>query len=92
MAAGAAALLLAACSAGVEDNPAPESAPSVQTSDSADGQTKSSGKDKSPKKTDTVELATDPAPEFEVETFEGDTFAIREELGTPVVLNFWESW
>ena len=33
-----------------------------------------------------------PAPEFTVETFDGDTFALGEQLGTPVVLNFWESW
>jgi hypothetical protein len=55
------------------------------------GEGKASGKNK-PEKDESVELASDPAPEFEVETFEGGTFAIREELGTPVVLNFWESW
>lgn len=30
------------------------------------------------------------APDFTVETFEGST--LREQRGTPVVLNFWESW
>ncbi len=29
---------------------------------------------------------------FEVETFEGQTFSLGEQRGTPVVLNFWESW
>ena len=26
------------------------------------------------------------------ETFEGETFSLAEQRGTPVVLNFWESW
>ena len=34
----------------------------------------------------------DPAPDFEVRTFDGTTFSLAEERGTPVVLNFWESW
>ncbi|HJR45535.1 MAG TPA: redoxin domain-containing protein [Actinomycetota bacterium] len=34
----------------------------------------------------------DPAPDFEVTTFEGGTFSLAEQRGTPVVLNFWESW
>lgn len=34
----------------------------------------------------------DPAPGFEVTTFSGDEFALGEQKGTPVVLNFWESW
>jgi cytochrome oxidase Cu insertion factor (SCO1/SenC/PrrC family) len=33
-----------------------------------------------------------PAPDFEVTTFSGETFALGEQRGTPVVLNFWESW
>jgi len=33
-----------------------------------------------------------PAPEFSFETFEGETFSLAEQRGTPVVLNFWESW
>ena len=32
------------------------------------------------------------APDFTVETFDGDTFALAEQRGTPVVINFWESW
>jgi len=32
------------------------------------------------------------APDFSFETFEGQTFSLAEQRGTPVVLNFWESW
>lgn len=32
------------------------------------------------------------APDFSFETFEGETFSLEEQRGTPVVLNFWESW
>jgi hypothetical protein len=32
------------------------------------------------------------APDFTVTTFEGDRFRLGEHKGTPVVLNFWESW
>ena len=31
-------------------------------------------------------------PEFTVETFDGERFALGEQRGTPVVINFWESW
>jgi cytochrome oxidase Cu insertion factor (SCO1/SenC/PrrC family) len=34
----------------------------------------------------------DLAPDFSVETFEGNTFKLSEHRGMPVVLNFWESW
>lgn len=34
----------------------------------------------------------DLAPDFSVETFDGDTFKLSDLRGTPVVLNFWESW
>lgn len=34
----------------------------------------------------------DPAPDFTVTTFDGGTFSLGEQRGTPVVLNFWESW
>ena len=32
------------------------------------------------------------AADFSFETFEGETFSLAEKRGTPVVLNFWESW
>jgi hypothetical protein len=33
-----------------------------------------------------------PAPDFSIETFDGDRFRLSEQRGTPVVINFWESW
>ena len=32
------------------------------------------------------------APDFRVSTFDHGAFHLREHQGTPVVLNFWESW
>jgi cytochrome oxidase Cu insertion factor (SCO1/SenC/PrrC family) len=32
------------------------------------------------------------APDFSVETFEGKGFELSAHKGTPVVINFWESW
>lgn len=96
VAVGLAALLLAACSNGPDPNKtAEDGTPEAGASETEGGDAK--GQDERPgsgnsKEPDTVELAADPAPEFEIETFDGTTFAIREELGTPVVLNFWESW
>ncbi|MDQ4144321.1 MAG: redoxin domain-containing protein [Actinomycetota bacterium] len=43
-------------------------------------------------RTSPTEPVEDPAPEFEATTFEGETFSLAEQRGTPVVLNFWESW
>lgn len=96
----AAALVLlflpGACSTGSGPNEqAQEAAPGAPASKTEGGETDSQGERQgsgNSKEPDTVELADDPAPEFEIQTFSGDTFAIREELGTPVVLNFWESW
>jgi cytochrome c biogenesis protein CcmG, thiol:disulfide interchange protein DsbE len=33
-----------------------------------------------------------PAPDFTLTTLEGDTFALSDALGKPVVLNFWATW
>ena len=33
-----------------------------------------------------------PAPDFSVTTFEGARFSLSEQRGSPIVLNFWESW
>jgi len=41
---------------------------------------------------ETDEGAAEEAPDFSFETFEGETFSLAEQRGTPVVLNFWESW
>jgi cytochrome oxidase Cu insertion factor (SCO1/SenC/PrrC family) len=38
------------------------------------------------------EPSADAAPDFSFETFEGEDFSLAEQRGTPVVLNFWESW
>ncbi|HWV22883.1 MAG TPA: TlpA disulfide reductase family protein [Thermomicrobiales bacterium] len=34
----------------------------------------------------------DPAPDFEMETFDGDTFRLSEHRGEVVIVNFWGSW
>ncbi|MBA3629118.1 MAG: hypothetical protein H0W55_05485 [Actinobacteria bacterium] len=33
-----------------------------------------------------------PAHDFSVQTFDGGSFSLARNRGTPVVLNFWESW
>ena len=38
------------------------------------------------------ERSSEQAPDFTVETFDGHSFTLSEQRGTPVVLNFWESW
>lgn len=88
-------MLLGACSPDSGPNvQAREATPDAPATETGGGEAKGQGEKPGPrtKKPGAVELAADPAPEFEIETFSGDTFAIRDELGTPVVLNFWESW
>lgn len=46
----------------------------------------------SKKKGGAQEPVADAAPDFTVETFTGQRFSLGEQRGTPVVLNFWESW
>ncbi len=36
--------------------------------------------------------SSEQAPDFTVETFDGHSFTLSEQRGTPVVVNFWESW
>ena len=38
------------------------------------------------------EARPEAAPEFSVTTFTGDVWRVAEQRGTPVVLNFFESW
>ena len=91
--AAVAAVFATSCSSGDGSDRVAGRSPSVlETESGGDGTGNSNDKTEPAKKTDTTQLADDPAPEFEVETFDGGTFAIREQLGTPVVLNFWESW
>jgi cytochrome oxidase Cu insertion factor (SCO1/SenC/PrrC family) len=36
--------------------------------------------------------SSQPGKDVAVTTFEGERFSLAEHRGTPVVLNFWESW
>lgn len=74
------ALIGSACGAAQETPAAPGALPSTRGADPDTG----GGKNTS--------LPEDPAPDFSVTTFDGETFALGEQRGTPVVLNFWESW
>ncbi|MGH2788422.1 MAG: peroxiredoxin family protein [Actinomycetota bacterium] len=38
------------------------------------------------------EPPANPAPDFTVTTFDGTRFSLSRQSGSPVVLNFWESW
>lgn len=38
------------------------------------------------------QIAEGPAPDFTLETLEGQTIRLSDLRGTPVVLNFWSSW
>jgi cytochrome c biogenesis protein CcmG/thiol:disulfide interchange protein DsbE len=39
-----------------------------------------------------VPLEGKPAPDFQLQLFEGSTFRLAEQRGKPVVINFWASW
>jgi hypothetical protein len=82
------ALIGAACgsedpeAAGSRSRPPPRApAPSAEPEENDSGDP--SGEEAEPE---------DLAPDFSVETFDGDTFKLSEHRGMPVVLNFWESW
>jgi hypothetical protein len=86
----AAALLLSACASSEEapsDSPGEISAPTRSPDEGSAGKPKGN---KSPRPEEPP--VENPAPDFAFETFEGETFRLSEERGTPVVLNFWESW
>ena len=38
------------------------------------------------------QVSSGPAPDFTLETFEGETLRLSDFRGTPVVINFWASW
>ena len=39
-----------------------------------------------------VNLVGKPAPDFEFITFDGNNFKLHDQIGRPVVVNFWASW
>jgi hypothetical protein len=84
-----AALFGAACGSTQESEPerAPAAARPERTPSPGDASKPKGGK--TPRPEAPVE---DPAPAFAFETFEGETFRLSEHRGTPIVLNFWESW
>lgn len=78
-----AALVFSACGGSRSTDAAPDStAPPGSTA--APASTVPPGSKEAP--------ASKDAPDFTVETFEGEAFSLAEHRGTPVVLNFWESW
>jgi cytochrome oxidase Cu insertion factor (SCO1/SenC/PrrC family) len=76
-----AGLALAAC--GVESPQATDPAPATSPTP-GDGAAKD--------RNDTRDPPANPAPDFTVTTFDGTRFSLSEQRGSPVVLNFWESW
>jgi len=86
----AAALIGSACggndpeTTGGSESPQPQAATPPAEPDSGEPDDGGSG--------EPGEKPADLAPDFTVETFDEDTFTLAEHRGTPVVLNFWESW
>ena len=78
-----------ACADGA-DPPSGSAAPPSRSASSGGVDRPSAGKSPAPKPT--ADPPENPAPDLSVETFDGDTFSLAEQRGTPVVLNFWESW
>ncbi len=77
VAAIAAAMLLVASCGGAETPPQAESPSNAPPA--GNGNSSDSG-------------SKDLAPDFSVQTFDGEAFRLSDHRGTPVVLNFWESW
>lgn len=73
------AVLVAAAGCGGMQQPSPAAPPPERSA-------------KSPGKETPQEARRDAAPDFTITTFTGDRFSLAEQRGTPVVLNFWESW
>lgn len=67
-------------------------APTSGETEVSGGPVRSRDADDGSKDTASRAPVTEPAPHFEVTTFDGRTFSLAEQRGTPVVLNFWESW
>jgi hypothetical protein len=83
------ALLLVACGGGDPAATGADTAPDETTPGREGDSTSKPPRSSAPGSGQPVE---DPAPEFEVQTFDGQSFSLAEQRGTPVVLNFWESW
>jgi cytochrome oxidase Cu insertion factor (SCO1/SenC/PrrC family) len=75
------ALFMGACGTQASSDPVPDVA-----SDPPAGSTDAKGGGKK------AAAPENPAPDFAVTTFAGERFALAEQRGSPVVLNFWESW
>ena len=73
-------------------SPAPRSAPDVAGVSSSEARTPKDDDDKGDKKERNRPEPEWTGPNFEVTTFEGDSFELAAQAGHPVVLNFWESW
>lgn len=71
--------LLGAAACGTVENP--EVTPRAQSTSSPQ-----------PQKDAPSKPSGEEAPDFTVTTFDGERFSLGEQRGTPVVLNFWESW
>ena len=76
-----AGLALVAC--GVESPQATDPAPATSPT-RTDGSAQNRNRSHDP--------PANPAPDFTVTTFDGARFSLSEQRGSPVVLNFWESW
>jgi hypothetical protein len=74
-------LALAACGVDSRQANAPAPATSATSTDAPDRNRKGSH-----------EPPANPAPDFTVTTFDGARFSLSRQRGSPVVLNFWESW
>jgi hypothetical protein len=83
------AISFAACNAGTDPAPAGDRGTTAGNDQSDPKEDRGGSAAGGSSDTDEV---VDPAPDFEVETFEGQTFSLAEQRGTPVILNFWESW
>ena len=78
-------LALASCSSAPE-SPDREAAASTTAAPGA-GTTRPEKPDK-----EAPARADDAVPDFAVTTFDGEEFRLSDHVGTPVVLNFFESW
>lgn len=84
----AAVVLFGACGGANEVGPAATADSPTPVDDGAPIARDRAGKSRKTEPAPNADLA----PDFTVTTFEGERFRLSELRGTPVVLNFWESW